>query len=490
MKDLKDIAFVVSARLNSTRVPQKMIKPFAGSSLLEITIQKILSSKIPKEQFYLSLHEPELKQIANKYQCNVFHRSYESANAETSLQSCYEWWNQLPYKYVVLISACHPLLTVDTINKFVDSYCQSESNGLFSVIKKKNYFWNNNGEMITHWPKGYKIMNTKAVEATYEGGHVLYAGRLDMIGQDVWMGSFQKKGDPELFEIDEQECFDIDYPWQFQVAEILYKQFGKMHKPKTQHQFHVPSSQQIKSSDEFKATVIISGSCGLIGSFIKKRLVDQGVQVVDLDINNPVCPVDATDEYQVGEFFKSLSNNNSGNSGINKIDALINCIGIPNSANKLPHTDLTQVSLESFNQLIDVNLSSVFLIIREFAKYYTDSTIINISSLYSVVSPRLDLYNGHIKHPGYIASKFGLIGLTKYLAVLLADKNISVNCIAPAAVAETIGVDNAFLEKYNKQVPMKRPVSMEEVHNCIEMLMKTRGITGQNLIIDGGYSLW
>ena len=114
----------------------------------------------------------------------------------------------------------------------------------------------------------------------------------------------------------------------------------------------------------------------------------------------------------------------------------------------------------------------------------------NISSLYSVVSPRLDLYGGNIKHPGYIASKFGLVGLTKYLAVLLAKDDITVNCIAPAAVAETLGVGGDFLEKYNEQVPMKRPVPMSEILNTVEYLIKSKNVTGQNLLIDGGYTLW
>ena len=95
------------------------------------------------------------------------------------------------------------------------------------VMKKKNYFWNKEGKLITPWPESEACMNSKVVEPTYEAAHCLYAGRLDTIGDGVWMGDFQKPGDIELYEMEEQECLDIDYPWQFTMCENIYKQNNK-----------------------------------------------------------------------------------------------------------------------------------------------------------------------------------------------------------------------------------------------------------------------
>ena len=73
MKNIKDILFVIQARTQSTRVPNKMLKPFGGSNLFEIAIQKILNSKIiPKDNFYLSVMDDELIEIAKKYKVNYF----------------------------------------------------------------------------------------------------------------------------------------------------------------------------------------------------------------------------------------------------------------------------------------------------------------------------------------------------------------------------------------------------------------------------------
>ena len=149
-------------------------------------------------------------------------------NEEKDLQSLYEWYDQFPqYKYVVLINACNLFLTVETINNFIDTYLNSPNDGLFAVTNKKNYFWNSNGDLITPWPEGYELMNTKAVTPTYEGAHCLYASRLDLIGQGSFMGKAPfKKDNPEIFVIDEFESLDIDYEWQFDLYTSYWKKLN------------------------------------------------------------------------------------------------------------------------------------------------------------------------------------------------------------------------------------------------------------------------
>ena len=120
MKSIDNICVVIQARLSSERVPQKMIKPFAGTTITDIAVKTVLESKvIPRDNFYLSLYEEELKDIANKHGANIFHRSKESAFSEgTPLTLMYEWWNKLPYDYCVLVNACAPFLTTETIDSF------------------------------------------------------------------------------------------------------------------------------------------------------------------------------------------------------------------------------------------------------------------------------------------------------------------------------------------------------------------------------------
>jgi len=226
MKSINDICFIVQARLNSQRVPNKMIKTFCDTTLIDIIIQKLLNCKnIPNNQIYLSVFEDELINIGNKYPINIYKRSYESANIDNGIDILFEWYDKLPYKYVILVSGCNPLLKISTIDNFVNTYLNQDDEGLFAVIKKKNYFWNSEGELLNKWPEGQDLLNTKAVDSTYEAAHCLYASRMDNIGKGKWVGNWKTKNDPVLFPINELEAFDIDYEWQFQTAQILYNGF-------------------------------------------------------------------------------------------------------------------------------------------------------------------------------------------------------------------------------------------------------------------------
>jgi len=198
-----------------------MIKPFAGTTLTDIFMEKIKQCKsFPLENFYLSACEQELVDIGNKHKVNVFHRSQESANSEgTPMSLMYEWHNKLPHKYVVLINACVPFLKPETIDSFVEEYKKAKETGMFAVIEKKNYFWNSKKEIIT--PLTEDVMNTKTVEEVYEAAHCLYASRLDTIKDGIWMGDFMKN-EIKLFPVQEEEVQDIDYEWQFDLCEKLW----------------------------------------------------------------------------------------------------------------------------------------------------------------------------------------------------------------------------------------------------------------------------
>lgn len=226
MTKLDRTAFIVQARMNSQRVPGKMLRPFADTTLFGLILDKLLqSSIIPSDQIIASVYEEELFHEANtKRNIRTFKRSYESANNDNDITKIYEWHDKLPYDYVVLISGCNPLLKVETIDAFVKQFVEQEEENLFAVIGKNQYYWNKEGSLITPWPEGQSLMNTKAVETTYEAAHVLYASKMNLIKDYKFMGDFQQPGGIELFTMNELEAFDIDHEWQFKAGEILYKE--------------------------------------------------------------------------------------------------------------------------------------------------------------------------------------------------------------------------------------------------------------------------
>jgi CMP-N-acetylneuraminic acid synthetase len=223
MKNINDICIIVQARLGSQRVPGKMTRSFAGSTLVDILFKKLKQSTvIPQNQIYFSAYEPELKEIATKHSINIFNRSKQSAFSEGNpLSEIYEWHDKLPFKYTILISACNPLLKIETIDNFIKSFIESNKEGGFAVFEKKTYYWDKENNPITSWGDS-RIMNTKFVEPIYEAAHCLYASRLDIIKDGFWMDT-NLPPKPELFIMDELEAFDIDYEWQFKIGEQLYE---------------------------------------------------------------------------------------------------------------------------------------------------------------------------------------------------------------------------------------------------------------------------
>jgi spore coat polysaccharide biosynthesis protein SpsF (cytidylyltransferase family) len=211
-KNIQDILFVVQARLASTRCPEKVIRPFAGTTITNIALNKFKRSKAPNENIYFSAYEEKLKNIGLSEGVKIFDRSKKSANWDggKDLREIFEWWNVLPFKYVVTINACTPMLKVETINKFIDKYVNIENDAMFGVVRKKNYVWNTSGEILNS-PEIIGGPDTKVVKPYYEAAHCLYAGSMEKIGQNIWMGDFTKPGDIELFEVPEEEIFDIRF---------------------------------------------------------------------------------------------------------------------------------------------------------------------------------------------------------------------------------------------------------------------------------------
>ena len=115
----------------------------------------------------------------------------------------------------------------------------------------------------------------------------------------------------------------------------------------------------------------------------------------------------------------------------------------------------------------------------------------NVSSIYGILGPDLSLYaDTPMGNPAaYAASKGGLIALTRWLATVCAP-TIRVNCVSAGGIERN--QDPAFRSRYENRVPLGRMGSEEDVAGAVLFLSSqlARYITGQNLVVDGGFSAW
>jgi 3-oxoacyl-[acyl-carrier protein] reductase len=167
---------------------------------------------------------------------------------------------------------------------------------------------------------------------------------------------------------------------------------------------------------------------------------------------------------------------------LDKVDVLINNAGV----NKIK--TISEISEEDWDWINAVNLKGPFLLSRnvsEKMKQQESGKIINIASIFSVVSKE--------KRAAYSSTKWGLIGFTKAVALDLAPFNVLVNAVSPgfvdtALTRRIIGPKN--IKKLVETIPQKRLANTDEIANVVLFLCSDLNtyITGQNIIVDGGFT--
>jgi NAD(P)-dependent dehydrogenase (short-subunit alcohol dehydrogenase family) len=152
-----------------------------------------------------------------------------------------------------------------------------------------------------------------------------------------------------------------------------------------------------------------------------------------------------------------------------------------NSAAFMPSGNVDSLSLESWDTSLDLNLRAPFLLAQECAKKMTDGgLIVNITDI--------GAQKAWSRYPSYTVSKAALESLTKILARALAPK-IRVNAIAPGFVLQSDIVPAEEWERLVGRIPLKRPARTDEITSALEFLLRNEYVTGQTIVVDGGYSL-
>lgn len=162
-------------------------------------------------------------------------------------------------------------------------------------------------------------------------------------------------------------------------------------------------------------------------------------------------------------------------SNIESLDILVN------SAAFMPSGNVDMLSIENWDISLDLNLRAPFLLAQSASKKMTDGgLIVNITDV--------GAQKAWSRYPSYTISKAALESLTKILARALAPK-IRVNAIAPGFILQSDIVPPEEWERLIKRVPLQRPGRSEEIASALEFLLKNEYITGQVIVVDGGYSL-
>ncbi|CAG1012876.1 glucose 1-dehydrogenase [Anaerolineales bacterium] len=152
-----------------------------------------------------------------------------------------------------------------------------------------------------------------------------------------------------------------------------------------------------------------------------------------------------------------------------------------NSASLMPVGNPRDLELRDWDSALDLNLRAPFLLTQQAVKRMTGGgLIVNVSDI--------GAQKAWSRYPSYTVSKAGLESLTKLLARSLAP-TIRVNAIAPGLVLRSGVVTPEQWDKLVERLPLKRAATLDEITSALEFLIRNKYITGQTIVVDGGYSL-
>ena len=236
-----------------------------------------------------------------------------------------------------------------------------------------------------------------------------------------------------------------------------------------------------------KKNIIVTGASGGIGNAIIKKLSEAGANILasgtriekleELKKNFEgikILKFDISESNKIEEFIENATNALGGS-----LDAIVNNAGITQDNLAI------RMSLDEWQKVININLTSTFLMSKFAIKKMLKNKSGKIVNITSVVG-----HTGNLGQANYTASKAGIVAMSKSLAIEYAKKNININCISPGFIktAMTDKIDDKFKEAIISKIPSARLGEPDDIANAVLFLSSEQSnyINGETLHVNGG----
>ena len=233
--------------------------------------------------------------------------------------------------------------------------------------------------------------------------------------------------------------------------------------------------------------IIVTGATGGIGNSIIKKLYDNGANILasgtkteklenlkkNFD-NIKILKFDISDSSKIENFIEDASKELNGG-----LDCIVNNAGITQDNLAI------RMSLDEWKKVIDINLTSTFLMCKFAIKKMLKNKKGKIVNITSIVG-----HSGNLGQSNYTASKAGIVAMSKSLAIEYAKKNINVNCISPGFIktAMTDKIDDKFKDIIISKIPSARLGEPDDIANAVLFLASNQSdyINGETIHVNGG----
>ena len=238
--------------------------------------------------------------------------------------------------------------------------------------------------------------------------------------------------------------------------------------------------------------IIVTGASGGIGNSIVKKLNQSGANILASGTriekleelkknyeNIKILKFDISESDKIEEFIENATNVLGGS-----LDGIVNNAGVTQDNLAI------RMSLDEWQKVININLTSTFLISKFSIKKMLKNKSGKIVNITSVVG-----HTGNLGQVNYTASKAGIVAMSKSLAIEYAKKNININCISPGFIktAMTDKIDDKFKEVIISKIPSARLGEPDDIANAVLFLSSDQSnyINGETIHVNGGmYMAW
>lgn len=256
--------------------------------------------------------------------------------------------------------------------------------------------------------------------------------------------------------------------------------------------------------------ILVTGAGGFLGPWVVEILTKYGATILAMDLQNRdqtekkifdhllkrgypnlndqifSLQFDITSEAQVSSIIKKIVKK------YGRIDGLVNAAVY--SRPTVSESNFANYPLKDWISGIETSLTGPFIITKEVGKQMLkqrgDRSIVFFSSIYGYGTPHPEIYpSGTNKNPWYGAAKAGLLYMTTHLAREWGPKGIRVNAIIPGGVANNIPQSKDFIKKYQNLIPLGRMAQPKDLQSAVLLLMTAEYITGEFLVVDGGFTI-
>ncbi len=218
---MKTIAAIAHARKTSTRCPNKHLRPFGDTTLIDIALDNL--SKLDVDEKYLAVYDQELKDKVIDG-VKILHREYDSVapgNCHHSIM--YRHLENVKSEFIVNYNPCQPFLQVDKLNHCINIFKESKMKSMITVQKERNFFWDEMKNPINFKPNDR--LSTTAGPWVYLATHSLvFYEKNYMLSEWELFPNTKDNPFPLVTEWSENELIDVDTELDFKLAKLIYNE--------------------------------------------------------------------------------------------------------------------------------------------------------------------------------------------------------------------------------------------------------------------------